>query len=59
MKFTQVLLISLDGLRWDYISKALTPNIDRLTWNGAQVIKVTPAYSTLTFPNHYTLVTGM
>jgi len=54
----QVLLISLDGFRWDYLNKGNTPNLDQLIAEGVHVEKVKNAFATLTMPNHWTLVTG-
>lgn len=61
--FTQeqpkLLLVSFDGFRWDYIYKAKTPNFSYIMQNGVHVKQVTNIFITKTFPNHYTLVTGM
>ena len=60
-----LLLISFDGFRWDYLHKVKcegknTPNFDYLTENGVFVDDgVKNAYITKTFPNHYTIVTGL
>ena len=54
-----VLLISLDGFRWDYLEKADTPNLDRLVSTGAKARALIPAFPTKTFPNHYTIITGL
>ncbi|KAG6491667.1 venom phosphodiesterase 2-like [Zingiber officinale] len=55
-----VLLISSDGFRYGYQFKTATPNIHRLIANGTEaepgLISVFP---TLTFPNHYSIVTGL
>ena len=54
-----VLLISLDGFRWDYLEKADTPNLDRLVSTGVKARALIPVFPTKTFPNHYTIVTGL
>ncbi|UCD38360.1 MAG: alkaline phosphatase family protein [Fidelibacterota bacterium] len=54
-----VLLISLDGFRWDYQQKVATPNLDRLAETGVQAKALIPVFPTKTFPNHYTIVTGL
>jgi len=62
----RVLLISLDGFRWNYLDMVNnkghpTPNFQLLIDNGV-VVKgpgVQNAFVTNTFPNHYTLVTGL
>lgn len=54
-----LLLISLDGFRWDYLDRGLTPNLARLAARGVRAQALVPAFPTKTFPNHYTLVTGL
>lgn len=53
-----VLLVSLDGFRPDYLELGITPNLARITAAGVQAEWMTPAYPSLTFPNHFTIVTG-
>eukprot|EP00794_Sanderia_malayensis_P018639 gene18639-20520_t len=57
----KLLLISLDGLRWDMISKnrALFPHITKLQRLGVWVKDVENVFPTNTFPNHYSIVTGL
>lgn len=54
-----VLLISLDGFRWDYFAKANTPNLQRLIRNGVKARSLIPVFPSKTFPNHYSIVTGL
>src|SRR5690606_26257380 len=54
-----VLLISVDGLRADVVGTGAMPTLDVLADNGVRVRWMTPSYPSLTFPNHYTLVTGL
>lgn len=54
-----VVLVSLDGFRADYLDLGITPNLSRLAREGVRAEWMTPSYPTLTFPNHYTLVTGL
>ncbi|KAF9614639.1 hypothetical protein IFM89_019616 [Coptis chinensis] len=55
-----VLLISSDGFRFGYQFKTATPNIDRLIANGTEAERgLIPVFPTLTFPNHYAIVTGL
>ncbi|NWH71127.1 ENPP5 phosphodiesterase, partial [Piaya cayana] len=56
---SRVLLVSFDGFRWDYIYKVPTPNFHRAMENGVHVKQVTNVFLTVTYPNHYTLVTGL
>lgn len=52
------LIISLDGFRWDYPQMYHTPFFDRLGQEGVQAV-MQPSFPSKTFPNHYTLATGL
>lgn len=54
-----VILISIDGLRPDYLSRTDTPNLDMLIQNGTVADHLIPIFPTKTFPNHYSTVTGL
>jgi predicted AlkP superfamily pyrophosphatase or phosphodiesterase len=54
-----VVLVSLDGFRWDYFDKAPTPNLHALIARGVKAEGLIPAFPSKTFPNHYTIVTGL
>lgn len=54
-----VILISLDGFHPDYLERGLTPSLQRLADGGVRAEWMNPSYPSLTFPNHYTLVTGL
>lgn len=54
-----VLLISIDGVRADDLGLRLTPNLTRMAREGVRAQWLVPSYPSLTFPNHYTLVTGL
>lgn len=54
-----LILISFDGFRWDYLEKTDTPNLDRLAANGVKANALIPVFPSKTFPNHYTIVTGL
>jgi predicted AlkP superfamily pyrophosphatase or phosphodiesterase len=53
-----VILVSFDGWRWDYESRYSAPNLHRLIVNGVSA-ELIPSYPSKTFPNHYTIVTGL
>ncbi|OWF48847.1 bis(5'-adenosyl)-triphosphatase enpp4-like [Mizuhopecten yessoensis] len=55
----QVLLVSMDGFRYDYPKKAATPNFDRMARKGVRAKYVTNTFVTKTFPSHYSTVTGL
>jgi predicted AlkP superfamily pyrophosphatase or phosphodiesterase len=54
-----VILISLDGFRSDYLDKYEPPNIRLLAQNGVRAKWMIPSFPSKTFPNHYTIVTGL
>lgn len=54
-----VVLVSIDSFRPDYLDRGLTPNLSRLAQQGVRARWMNPSYPSLTFPNHYTLVTGL
>jgi predicted AlkP superfamily pyrophosphatase or phosphodiesterase len=53
-----VILISFDGFRYDYVSKYDLPNFKAIISEGASA-ELIPSFPSKTFPNHYTLVTGL
>ena len=53
-----VILVSIDGFRPDYLERGVTPNLNRLAATGA-VAPMRPSFPSKTFPNHWTLVTGL
>ena len=55
----QVVLVSLDGFRWDYLQRPGAVNLRRLAQRGVHAERMIPAFPSLTFPNHYSLVTGL
>jgi len=55
-----VVMVSLDGFRYDYAKKYGAKNLLALGAKGASAPDgMIPSYPSLTFPNHYTLVTGL
>ncbi|NOT47900.1 MAG: alkaline phosphatase family protein [Acidobacteria bacterium] len=54
-----VILISLDGFRWDYLDKYKPPTLISLAKNGVRAKWMIPSFPTKTFPNHYTIATGL
>jgi predicted AlkP superfamily pyrophosphatase or phosphodiesterase len=54
-----VLLISLDGFRWDYLEKHQPPHLINFISNGVKAQSLIPSFPSKTFPNHYTIATGM
>jgi predicted AlkP superfamily pyrophosphatase or phosphodiesterase len=55
-----LLLISIDGYRTDYLARGLSPTLQTLADGGVRAPDgMQPSFPSLTFPNHYTLVTGL
>ena len=54
-----VLLVSFDGFRFDYVDKFNAPNFKKFIKAGVAAEGLIPSYPSKTFPNHYTLVTGL
>ena len=54
-----VVLVSLDGFRYDYAETYGAQNLLRLAREGVSAETMWPSYPSKTFPNHYTLVTGL
>jgi predicted AlkP superfamily pyrophosphatase or phosphodiesterase len=54
-----VVLISIDGFRYDYLDKYQPPNLRALAHDGVQAKWMIPSFPSKTFPNHYTIVTGL
>ncbi|HEX6279979.1 MAG TPA: ectonucleotide pyrophosphatase/phosphodiesterase [Pyrinomonadaceae bacterium] len=54
-----VILISIDGMGYDYLDIYAPPELKRLATNGVRARWLIPAYPTKTFPNHYTVATGL
>ena len=57
--YAPLVLVSLDGFRYDYRGRTPTPALDRLAAEGVSAGRLVPVFPTLTFPNHYSLVTGL
>ncbi|MBN8480506.1 MAG: alkaline phosphatase family protein [Xanthomonadales bacterium] len=54
-----LLLVSIDGYRADYLDRGLSPTLAALAADGVRARYMRPSFPSLTFPNHYTLVTGL
>lgn len=55
-----VILIGLDGFRADYLDRGVTPTLSRLASEGARAENgMKPSFPSVTFPNFYTLATGL
>lgn len=59
IKKPYVILISADGFRNDYAKKYHAQFLSRMKKEGLSTRFMLPSYPSLTFPNHYTLITGL
>ena len=55
----RVVLVSIDGLPASMLGDGTLPTLDAIAAEGARAEWLNSSYPTLTFPNHYTLVTGL
>ncbi len=56
---TTTVILSLDGFRWDYPEKAETPNLKLIQSEGVKAVSLIPCFPSKTFPNHYSIATGL
>lgn len=54
-----VILVSIDGLPASMLGTGILPTLDHIAADGVHARWMTPSVPTHTFPNHYTLVTGL
>ena len=54
-----LILVSLDGFRWDYLERVETPHLRRLAAGGVRAEGLIPVFPSKTFPSHYSIVTGL
>ena len=53
------IIISLDGFRADFLQRDITPRLNALIKDGVSPKFMRPSFPSVTFPNHYTLATGL
>ncbi|KAI4884608.1 hypothetical protein NFI96_034574 [Prochilodus magdalenae] len=54
-----LLLVSFDGFRADYLKNYRFPNLEKFLSDGVLIEHLTNVFITKTFPNHYSLATGL
>jgi len=59
MQKPYVIMISADGFRYDYAKKYNAKNLLKYSGEGIRAKAMTPSYPSITFPNHWTLITGL
>jgi predicted AlkP superfamily pyrophosphatase or phosphodiesterase len=57
--FRHLVLISIDGFGSNYQDIYATPALDRIAGSGVRAKSLRPVFPTLTFPNHYSIATGL
>jgi len=58
-KHPKLVVLSYDGFRFDYMEKTNTPTLDSLKSQGVHTPYMQPQFTTKTFPNHQSIVTGL
>jgi predicted AlkP superfamily pyrophosphatase or phosphodiesterase len=54
-----VILVSIDGFHPAYLDRYSAPTLSMLAGQGVRARWMTPVYPSLTFPNHYSIATGL
>lgn len=55
----EVILVSIDGYRADYLARGENPVLEKLASEGVRARWLVPVFPTVTEPNHYTMLTGL
>ncbi|RCI12075.1 hypothetical protein L249_0730 [Ophiocordyceps polyrhachis-furcata BCC 54312] len=53
------IILSLDGFRADFLHRGITPRLNAFIKEGVSPAYMRPSFPSVTFPNHYTLATGL
>lgn len=53
------IIISLDGFRADFLHRNLTPRLNAFVQEGVSPLYMNPSFPSVTFPNHFTLASGL
>ena len=59
MQQPYVIMLSIDGFRYDYAKRYGATNIQSIIESGVSTERMIPSFPSKTFPNHYAIVTGM
>ncbi|PZU84608.1 MAG: alkaline phosphatase family protein [Chryseobacterium sp.] len=59
MQKPYVIMISADGFRYDYAKKYKAENLLKYSNQGVRAKAMIPSYPSITFPNHWSLITGL
>jgi len=58
-EFKHLILISLDGFRYDYLDRGITPTLSKIASDGVRAAYLQPVFPSSTFPNHISIITGL
>lgn len=58
-KSPYVIVLSMDAFRWDYPDMYETPTLDSIALLGVKAESLKPCFPSKTFPNHYSMATGL
>ncbi|XP_054712345.1 glycerophosphocholine cholinephosphodiesterase ENPP6-like isoform X2 [Uloborus diversus] len=58
-RIPKVLFVLVDGCRWDYLDQGNFPGFKKLSDKGTHALHVTPIFPSNSYPNWYSLVTGL
>lgn len=56
---SNLLVVSFDGFRPDFLDRDITPNMNRIRRRGVSADYMRPVFPTKTLPNHFSISTGM
>ena len=59
LQASTLVLVSIDGFRWDYLDRPAARQMRALADRGVRVTKLRPVYPSKTFPTHLSIVTGL
>ena len=54
-----LIFISADGYRYDYTEKYKAKNLQKFSNEGVKAKAMLPSYPSITFPNHWSIITGL
>ena len=54
-----LIFISADGYRYDYTEKHNAQNLQKFSNEGVKAKAMLPSYPSITFPNHWSIITGL
>ena len=54
-----LIFISADGYRYDYTEKYNAQNLQKFSNEGVKAKAMLPSYPSITFPNHWSIITGL